>query len=178
MYPATCIPQPVTFIFALLMKYIFLLFIAMVLVSSCYNEGDCLITSTNNMYIHFSKRSNHAIDSALFIDTVFVSGSDTVQIYNSSLTVLLLPVDINHDTTMFVIKHTNSTKTVFASDTLKVAYIRQSKVITKACGAYTFFNGLKMVKTNLEDSQIKPYSTSLIYDPTSSAYALNYQIFY
>ena len=130
------------------------------------------------MYIHFSKRSDHTIDSVLLVDTIFVSGTDTLLVSNQSLSSLLLPVDINHDTTTFIIKHTNSAKKVFASDTLQVTYKRQSKVIAKACGAYTFFSDLKIVKTNLEESQIKTFSTSLIYDPTSSAYALNYQLFF
>ena len=152
-----------------------------VLFGSCLNDGNCLITATNNMHLQFKKLSNSK-DSIIVLDTVYISGTDTFLVVNASVTEVLLPVDIHSEITTFVLKRANSSKTSFGTDTLQVGYTGQSKVIAKDCGAFTYYQNLEMIKTNLEDSQIKVFSKSLLKDPTigntPSAYAVNYQIFY
>jgi hypothetical protein len=138
------------------------------------------------MHIQFKKLDDTKLDSAIVLDTVYISGTDTFLVYNAAVHEILLPVDIHSNTTTFVLTHSNSTKTSFGSDTLQVGYSVQSRVIAKDCGAFTYYQNLEIVRKSLKDSQIKAFSTSLLTDPTLyvpaspnyQAYAVNYQIFY
>lgn len=159
----------------------FVLVSLLALFGGCFNDGNCVITATNSMHIQFKKESNKT-DSTITLDTVYISGTDTFLIVNSALTEILLPVDVHHNVTTFVLTHTNSDKTKYGSDTIQVGYTAQSKVIARDCGAFTYYQNLNVLHTSLKDSQLKSLSTSLLKDPTigetPSAYAVNYQIFY
>ncbi len=137
------------------------------------------------MHIQFKKLSNSK-DSAIFLNTVQVSGTDTVLVVNASVTESLLPVDIHHEITTFILQRTNPADSTTHFDTLQVGYSMQSKVIAKDCGTFTYYQNLTVLHTNLKESQIKVFSTSLLTDPTLyvagtvnyQAYAVNYQILY
>ncbi len=162
------------------MKFAVLILIV-ALFGSCFNEGDCLISATNYMHIQFKKETNIKLDTAVVLDTIHISGTDTVLVINSATKEILLPVDIHSTTTTFVFQRTNPADSSLAYDTLQVGYTTQSKVIAKDCGAFTYYQNLIVLYKSLKDSQLKIFSTSLIKDPTSSgisAYAVNYQIFY
>jgi hypothetical protein len=137
------------------------------------------------MHIQFKKESNK-LDSSLRIKAISISGTDTIIKVNASVSEILIPIDIHSNITSVVIWHTNSDSTKAGFDTLQVSYTGQTKVIAKDCGAFTYYQNLKVLHSNLKDSQIKEFSTSLLVDPTlysgnrnnPSAYAVNYQIFY
>ena len=151
------------------------------LFGSCLNDGNCLITATNYMHIQFKKESNAKLDTAVDLTTIYISGTDTSLLVNAAVTEILIPVDIHSSTTTFILQRTNSSSSTLKSDTLQVGYSAQSKVIAKDCGAFTYYQNLKVLHTNLADSQIKLFNTSLLKDPTisgTSGYAVNYQIFY
>ena len=168
------------------MKYIFL-FLICALFASCFNEGDCLITATDIMHVQFKKKSNSALDTLMYFSyhSVSFSGSDTFLIVKPYASELLLPLEINSSTnsTTVIFHRINPDSTIQETDTLQIGYSKQSRVITKDCGAYTFYSNLKILHTNLKSTQIKVFSTSLIKDPTlssltPSSYAINYQILY
>ncbi len=162
------------------MKFVVLLLIVG-LFGSCFNEGDCLVSATNYMHLQFKKEANHSLDSAVILDTIYISGTDTSLVFNSATSAVLIPLDIHNATTTFIFQRTNPLDSTLAYDTLQVGYATRSKVIAKDCGAFTYYQNLAILKTNLREAQIKIYSTSLLKDPTSSgisAYAVNYQIFY
>lgn len=150
------------------------------LFASCFNEGDCLVSATNIMYIQFKKKSNHTKDTAITFAYYSISllGVDTPLTVKPATASLLLPVDINSDATTFIFHRINADSTDRKHDTLQVSYNRQTRVVSRDCGAYTFYVNLKIQKTSLDSLNIKTFSTSLLKDPTSSAYAVNYQIFY
>jgi hypothetical protein len=165
------------------MKYLLIILIGG-LFASCFNEGDCLVSATNIMYIQFKKKSNHTKDTAVafaYRPSISLTGTinDSTIRVKPATTGLWLPVDINRDTTTFILHRIDPSDTIKPyDDILQVSYIRQSKVISRDCGAYTFFTNLKIQKTSLDSAQIKYFSKSLLKDPTSSAYAVNLQIFY
>jgi hypothetical protein len=155
------------------MKYIGLMLIC-VLFGSCLNDGDCLITATNNMHVQFKTHRDNKTDTSITITSIFISGTDSALVPGTALTQILLPVDIHRDTTTYIFKYANA-----PSDTLQVSYSGQTKIIAKDCGAFTYYQNLRVLHTNFK---LKEYSTSLLKDPTLgntySAYAVNYQIFY
>lgn len=157
------------------MRYIFAFFVG-VLVIGCFSEGDCLVTATNQLHIQLKKRTNSAKDTAVTFNSITLSG--VAQISGTvTLQEFLLPLNIKSDSTLIIFNRANSSK----PDSILLGYSRQSKVITKDCGAYTYFQNLKILKTNLDSTQFKVFHTLLLKDPTSTAvtaYAINYQILY
>lgn len=157
------------------MKYVFLLFIGGLAIG-CFSEGDCLVTATNQLHIQLKKRTNSAKDTTVTFNSITISGAGIIA-KNVSIQEFLLPLNIKSDSTLLIFNRANSTK----PDSILLGYDRQSKVITKECGAYTYFQNLKILKTNLDSAQFKVYHTALLKDPTSiavTAYAINYQILY
>ena len=157
------------------MKYVFALFVGG-LVVGCFSEGDCLITATNQIHLQLKKRTNSAKDTLVTFNSISISGGGTSAV---PVTVheFLLPLNIHSDSTLLVFNRANAN----SPDSILLGYTRQSKIITKECGAYTYFQNLKVLRTNLDSAQFKVFHTALLKDPTSSsvtAYALNYQILY
>ncbi|GHM99245.1 hypothetical protein WSM22_07350 [Cytophagales bacterium WSM2-2] len=139
------------------------------------------------MHIQFKKRSNSAKDTAILFATqsVIISGTDSVISVVGAQKELLLPVDVNSqaNSTTFIFHRLSTDNVTVVSDTLEIGYTKQSKLVSKDCGAYTYYQNLTILKTSksLESSQFKTFSTSLIKDPTASlitSYAINYQILY
>jgi hypothetical protein len=168
------------------MKYIFP-FLFCALFASCFNEGDCLITATNIMHIQFKKKSNVTIDTFMNFayHSISFSGTDTFMIVRPAAHEVLLPIDINSaiNSATLIFHRINPDSSIQATDTIQFGFNKQSKVISKDCGAFIFYSDLKILRTNLKSTQIKTYSTSLLKDPTASSvlpssYAINYQIFY
>lgn len=161
-----------------IIKFVPLVFIVLLL-ASCFSEGDCLISATNKLHIQFKKKSNHALDTTIAFTGISVSGSDSIVVFKSLVKEILIPADIHNTFTKLIFHRINTAdSSVTATDTLQVSYTKQTKVITRDCGAYTFYQNLKIIQTNL---QSKIISTSLLKDPTGSgpsAYAVNFQIYY
>ncbi|MBS1680260.1 MAG: hypothetical protein JST48_00965 [Bacteroidetes bacterium] len=163
------------------MRITLLIFIC-ALFSACFSEGDCLVSATNYMHIQFKKRSNHKLDTSVIFNYIYFGGSDSA-LGKTQATELLLPVDINNarTNTEFIFQIANSDNSKQQTDTLQVGYTRQGEVITKDCGAYSFYIDLKILKTSFDSAQVKVFSTSLLKDPTGSgiaSYAINYQIYF
>jgi|GEM_PF-775792 len=166
------------------MRYLFPFFIC-ALFASCFSEGDCLISATNYLHIQFKKKSNTTKDTAIQFayQSISISGTSTFLVVRPATNEILIPVDISNETssTTFIFHRINADSTITATDLLQVGYTKQSKVISKDCGAYTFFQNLKILNTTLDSTQIKVFNTSLVKDPTGftiASYALNYQILY
>ncbi len=165
------------------MKYVFP-FIIYALLASCFNEGDCLVTATNLVHIQF--KSKKTLRDTLVTFSYYSVKDEKDNIIKASE--ILLPLNVNQDSvfTQFIFKRMNPVdSTVYATHTLKIKYDKQTKVISKDCGAYTFYQNLKVVKSTLhpDSAAIKTPNTSLVKNPTGSAldptsYAINFQILY
>ena len=164
------------------MKFALLIFVCL-LFAGCFNPGDCLVSATNYLHIQFKKKSNHAIDTLVSFSyySIFVSGTDSLLRVRPSTATLLLPLDVSKNVTTFIFHRISPDSTAIATDTLQLGYNRQGKVISPDCGAFTYYQNLKVLKSNLPSTQINMISTSLVRDPTISdisAYAVNFQLFY
>lgn len=166
------------------MKYVFPFFLC-ALFASCFSEGDCSISATNFMHIQFKKRRSLKEDTVITFayKSVEIVGKSVALTYRPAASEILLPLDIDPSvsSTTFIFHRINADSSKQATDTIEIGYVMQSKVITKECGAYNFYKDLKILNTNLDSVQIKAFNKNLLKDPNSSAttaYALNYQIFY
>ncbi len=160
------------------MRYIFPIII-FVLFSSCFSEGDCLVTATNQMYIQLKKKSAPTTDTLIYFLNIQVSGTDSVFKFTSSTASLLLPLNIKRDTTSFIFQRVNplDSSQVIPADTFRVSYTRLTKVLGKNCGAYQFYQNLNPVKVSRSLS-VKDYNNFLIKNPSTQQNALNYQLFF
>src|SRR5579871_2690516 len=158
------------------MKWYILAFVIVVM-GSCFSDGNCIVTATSIMEIQFKKKIDPATDSFMAFTAIFISG-DTVA-RDTITNTLALPLDIRYDTTTFVMARINILdSTITATDTLSVTYSRRSKVLGSNCGAFTFYGDLRIVKTSIDTARIKILNTSLAKDPSSLSYAINFQILY
>ena len=137
------------------------------------------------MHIQFKKRRSVKEDTTITFayNSVEILGKSVALTYRPAASEILLPLDIDPSasSTTFIFHRIYADTSQQAIDTIEIGYVKQSKVITKDCGAYNFYKDLKILSTNLDSAQIKAFNKNLLKDPNSSAitaYALNYQIFY
>lgn len=157
---------------------IILLFVVCAVMSSCFTQGDCLVSATNLMRIQFKKK-NTTTDTAVTITYIEISGTDTLLSDSAAVSGLLLPLNGKADTTRFIIHRIKaSDPTVRGTDTLTVKYNVQGSVATSDCGAYTYYQNLQLIRFNRGDSLLKFYNRNLAKDPTSQEYAINLWIYF
>ena len=170
------------------MKYVFP-FLICGLFASCFNEGDCLVTATNYMRIQFKKKKNTAEDTTITFSYYSIEVKEQNAVFKdvTASSQILLPLDVNQasDSTTFIIHRINADSSKYATDTLIVSYSKQAKVISKDCGAHTYYQNLKVehMSAHHDSVGIKTFSTSLLKNPTGystdpTSYALNFQILY
>src|SRR6185369_12480597 len=98
------------------MKYLFLFLIG-ALFASCFNEGDCLVSATNQLHIQFKKKLNNKADSLIVFNSIVVSGTDTILTSTVAVAEILLPVNVNSDSTLFVFNRLNPLDSSNVADT-------------------------------------------------------------
>jgi hypothetical protein len=157
---------------------ILLFFVTCLILSGCFTQGDCLVSATNLMRIQFKKKNTKS-DTSVSITYVSFSGTDSILAPTTAVTELILPVDGHVDSTRFIFHRVKaSDNSITGVDTLTVKYDIQSSVATPDCGAYTYYQNLKVVKFSRGDSLIKVFNKSLAKDPTSQTYAINFWIYF
>ena len=144
---------------------IFLIFLS----SSCFNQGDCLITASGYTKIDLYDKANKQPKSIKF-DSIRVSGTESV-FYQDS-TSLLLPVNPVEDTTRFTFIHDGK------SDFITVKYSSETRIISPDCGAFIYFKNLEIVNTSFDQSLIKLINAQLLKDVVHQKYVTNLQIFF
>lgn len=123
-----------------------------VLFSSCLSDPDCVITATNQVKISFLKtdpdKVNATLADTLIIDSIRVSGTDSVFYVADTVSAVSLPVDIGaYETTFFLYSQS-------LSDSVKFAYTRTIRVISPACGAFNYFQDLSLVLSTFTEVKI------------------------
>ena len=178
---------------------ILLLFVVCLVMSSCFTQGDCLVSATNNLRIQFKKK-NTATDTAVTITYIEISGTDSIlvpTIVSSKLAYLvlpktaaipdpttalsdfLIPINGHTDTTRFIFHRIKaSDPTVADADILTLKYDIQGIVATSDCGAYNYYQNLRVIRFNRGDSLLKMYNRNLAKNPTSQEYAINLRIYF
>lgn len=112
------------------------------LLASCLNEPDCIITSTNLVKVSFKNLENKAL--SMDMDSIIVAGLARPFYKDSTVTSVQLPVSPDQDEAMFTFVYND------LRQTLSLSYIRGIEVISPECGAYPNFRGLNVVTTSFD----------------------------
>lgn len=125
-----------------------------VLMASCYDQGDCILTSSNLVRIDFydskatANAKNITYDSALVLPTNYLFFYDSTRA-PASVSAILLPVDPTESETTFIMFYDKKV------DTLVFSYTTQSKVLAPDCGTFSYQNDLTIVKSTFpKDSAV------------------------
>jgi len=148
---------------------IFLIFLS----SSCFNQGDCVITASGYTRIDFYQKANRQPKLITF-SAITVSGGGTIlhQDSVSASTFLLLPVNPNGDTTRFTLDYDGK------SDFITVKYSTEMRIISPDCGAFMYFKDLEIMNTSFDQGLIKLINTQLLKDAVHQKYITNVQLFF
>jgi Family of unknown function (DUF6452) len=151
-------------------KYLLFVFLA-VLSFGCFDKGDCLVTSTNLMQVKLLMKADRKENKIKF-SSVTVSGSTSVLYKDIETAVLLLPVNPGESSTTFTLNYGSTVSTI------TVSYSQETKVVAVDCGAFTYYKDLQITNTTFAEDTIKLFSTLLLRDGSTSAYANNVEIYF
>lgn len=151
-------------------KYIFFTFLT-VLLSGCFDKGDCLITATNVMQVKLLTKADRKENKVKF-SSVTISGSNAILYKEVETATLLLPVNPGQGSTTFTLNYQSTTSTI------TVSYSQEAKVIAVDCGAFTYYNDLQLTDTTFPEGSIKLFNTQLLHDVTTQAYANNVEVYF
>jgi len=151
-----------------------------VLLASCFDEGNCLVSASNVLKIDFKQKTNHSLDDTVRIKSIQFSNYIAVATTDSIIYGLLLPLSSDSSAVTIRVIRRVFVSNAFVNDTLslKLGFSTYSKVVTTTCGAYTYFHQLNIKNISLDKTSYKLLSSDLIKDPTTSSYATNLQIYY
>jgi len=117
--------------------------ILLLAVSSCFDEGECLITNTNIMKVSLRLKETGELVSVTF-DSVSIPHTDSVYYINQNVQGLGLPVNPGVTEMSYVLAYGGINSGI--KDTVSFAYTNQSVVLAPHCGAFPFQKNLVVVK--------------------------------
>jgi hypothetical protein len=127
----------------------------MVFMASCFNQGDCTITSTNLVKVTFQKKLDGTVKSTVFLTVKTIHESDTLLLTSQDpanpipVTEMSLPMNPKYDSTIFLLER--SDQRLFR---LTLSYTTYSKVIATDCGAFLYYQDLKVKSTNFDSTRV------------------------
>lgn len=128
------------------MRY-FLFGLLVVLFSSCLSEPDCIVTASNEVKIAFKKLPSDT-SKTIVLDSILVSGTDSVFNVQDTTSSVVLPVDPRATTTTFRFFYDST------ENTLILTYRQQARIISPACGAFTHFINLAITVSTFSDATV------------------------
>lgn len=140
-----------------ILKHI-IIFISVLLLGACFDEGNCLVNFTDKVIVDFKNQADGTA-ATIVMDSVSVDGISLLNYEGSELTKVELPVNPQSLTSSFIFYYQSS------ADTLVVAYQREAVILTSGCGASNYVTGLSIASTDLEDVRI--VGTKLLKDVKS-----------
>jgi Family of unknown function (DUF6452) len=157
-----------------------LLFVLLILFSvSCFTEADCIITATTSIKIDFKQTKTDkttllksVTDSLLLLDSVKVSGIDTVYLKKVQASTVTLPIDPAKKNITYILMRSSKSGVVKKVDSIKFSYSSESRVISQKCGAFTYFLNLKVTSTSFDSTKFKLTNNRLLKGAT------NVQVFF
>ena len=115
--------------------------------SACFNEPDCVITSTSLVKITM-KTLKKSVDTVLTFNYVTISGTNTILYQNTATSKLSLPLNPKADQTTFILRY--GTKV----DSIRVRYTPLNVILSPTCGAYVYYKDLATDTTSFSNHQV------------------------
>lgn len=135
-----------------MLRVAFVAFLA-ALFSSCLSDPDCVITATNELNIDFLKVTPDSvltdIRDTVIIDSIRISGSDSVFYVGDTVSSVTLPIHPGAYETTFYFYYPSSDK-----DSMKVSYTHNVRVISPACGGFTYFQDLAVLLSTFTEAEV------------------------
>lgn len=128
----------------------------MLVLSSCFNQGECLITNTNIVRVSLRTKKDGAVVGVAFTSVSVLN--DTVLYQNKTESVLLLPVNPGVTETSFVFVRGERT------DTLSLGYSNQTVVLAPQCGAFPYQRNLAITRSTFGQDSVVVTNPSLLKD--------------
>ncbi len=119
--------------------------------SACFEQSDCLITNTNILKITPKGRTLGKDTTVTFLSVRLLNGESDLYT-DKALSSLEIPVDIADSTITVIFQYNRKSKLV--SDTLRVGYRNELRVIAPDCGAYLYQHDVHVSKTNFEKTRV------------------------
>ncbi|HZX74099.1 MAG TPA: DUF6452 family protein [Cyclobacteriaceae bacterium] len=136
-------------------------------ITSCFNQANCLITSTNLVKINLKKLTDSSVATVTF-NSVTVPGTSLTFYNNVAATALNLPVDPAATATTFLFSYKETVNGVVTnkSSTLTLGYANESRIISEDCGAFQYHVDLSIMSTDF--TKTKLINRSLLTTVTSN----------
>lgn len=174
--------QWLKYICATKMTRFLILLLAILFVTSCFNEPDCIVTASTAIKIDFKQTKTDKItllksvvDSALVFDYVKVSGIDTSYIKyvkDKTYTSVTLPINPKSRTITYYLNRRSVSGATTRLDSIQFSFADETRVVAPKCGAFTYFLDLKVVQTSFDATKYKLVSNRLLKNTT------NVQVFF
>jgi hypothetical protein len=117
--------------------------------NSCFDQNDCLITSTNLVQLELDNLSGTTLPTTFMLVEKGDSSGHFSGYENIELTSLALPLDPTK---------TQSSFKFVTSDTvayhLTLGYTTFTRVISTDCGAFLYFRDLKVIETDFDSTRV------------------------
>ncbi len=131
------------------MKAVFLILLVF-LFNSCFNQGDCLITSTNLIKINLRSKDDGKSKSATFLQVREVTDLIEFPAYELiGISALQLPMNPKRLDATFVFLTSDSV--VYH---LNLTYSTFSRVVSPDCGAFLYYKDLSVTETDFDRTKI------------------------
>ena len=133
------------------MRPVFLIF-SLVCLVSCFNQGDCLITSTNFVKVAIKKKLDGTSKPTTFLkvqevhDTVTL---DFLSLERTALAAVPLPLNPNAIETTFIFLTSDS-----LTFHLTLSYSHYSRIVSTDCGVFIYYKDLKVKDTDFDSTRI------------------------
>jgi len=153
--------------------------IVVLLFSSCYDKGDCLITNSTLISIKFKKRTDSSKDTAISLTSIQIIGSDIAS-GDTTATGVYLPVDPSKTEAAFIFHYPDNIRVIdnkndtikFNPDTLQFSYRNETVIMNSDCPALTYHKDVIVSKTTHDSTLIRVINNQLLKN------AINFEILY
>jgi hypothetical protein len=129
---------------------------SLLVLASCFSDGECLITNTNLVKVSFRAKKDNSIASVAFKSISVLN--DVVLYKNTSESVVRLPVNPGLNETSFVFVYGDKT------DTLSLGYDNLTAVLAPHCGAFPYQRNLKVLNSTFGQDSVVVTNPSLLRD--------------
>ncbi len=138
------------------MKKLLFLFVLFLSIYSCEKDDICIDPITPNLIIRFYDNTDGI--TLKKVTNLQIKNTDIDSIYSNNITAsdsIVIPLNINQDSTTYVLTIDSKDVDLANSDTLKISYTRKNIFVSRSCGFKTIFKNANLNLTTDSNNWIK-----------------------